>query len=118
MLWHRTGLLGARLFGHISESGRIEPPRGSLPRSMRCARMRAHRFNQSSTIDRIVYDDRASTLFISFRDTGKYVYDGVPSSLFEAFCRAPSAGGFFNERIKDRYRFRRDPTRRWFGPNA
>ena len=75
-------------------------------------------FHQSSTIDRIVDDDRASTLCISFRDTGKYVYDGVPSSLFEAFCRAPSAGGFFNERIKDRYRFRRDPARRRFGPNA
>ena len=88
MLWHRTGLLGARLFGHISESGRLEPPPGSLPRSMRCARMRAHRFNQSSTIDRIVYDDRESTLGISFRDAGKYVYDGVPSSLFEAICRA------------------------------
>jgi hypothetical protein len=67
--------------------------------------MRAHRFNQSSTIDRIVYDDQARTLCISFRDTGKYVYEGVPSSLFEAFCRASSAGGFFNERIKDRYRF-------------
>jgi hypothetical protein len=102
MLRHRTKLLGACLFGHVSESGRFESRRGTLPRSMRCARMRAHRFNQSSTIDRIVYDDRASTLCISFRDTGKYVYDGVPSSLFEAFCRAPSAGGFFNERIKDR----------------
>lgn len=45
-------------------------------------------FHQSSTIDRIVDDDRASTLGISFRDAGKYVYDGVPSSLFEAICRA------------------------------
>ena len=85
---------------------------------MRCACMRAHRFNQSSTIDHIVYDERARTLCISFCDTGKYVYQGVSSSLFEAFCCAPSAGGFFNERIKDRYRFRRDPELRRFGPNA
>jgi hypothetical protein len=80
--------------------------------------MRAHRFPQSSIIDRIHYDDEARTLCISFRDTGKYIYEGVPAALFEAFCRAASAGSFFNERIKDRYRFRRDPERRRFGPNA
>lgn len=55
---------------------------------------------------------------ISFRDTGNYIYEGVPAALFETFCRAASAGSFFNERIKDRYRFRRDPERRRFGPNA
>lgn len=85
---------------------------------MRCAAMRAHRFSQSSMIDHIVYDDAARTLCIAFRDAGKYVYDGVPAALFEAFCRAASAGTFFNERIKDRYRFRRDPGKRRFGPNA
>ena len=111
---HRTKLPGAP----VSESEKLELPCGTLPHAMRCAGMRAHRFNQSSMIDRIVYDDEARTLCISFRETGKYVYDGVPSSLFAAFCRAPSAGAFFNERIKDRYRFRRDPARRRFGPNA
>ena len=85
---------------------------------MRYAAMRAHRFPQSSIIDRIAYDEAARTLAISFRDTGKYIYDGVPLALFEAFCRAGSAGTFFNERIKDRYRFRRDPELRRFGPNA
>jgi hypothetical protein len=80
--------------------------------------MRAHRFPQSSIIDRIIYDDEARTLCISFRDTGNYIYEGVPAALFETFCRAASAGSFFNERIKDRYRFRRDPERRRFGPNA
>ncbi|MBE1526888.1 hypothetical protein GGC65_001344 [Sphingopyxis sp. OAS728] len=85
---------------------------------MRYAAMHAHRFPQSSIIDRILYDDEARTLCISFRDTGKYVYEGVPAALFEAFRRAASAGSFFNERIKDRYRFRRDPERRRFGPKA
>lgn len=85
---------------------------------MRCSAMRAHRFPQSSIIDRIIYDDAARTLCVAFRDTGKYVYDGVPAALFDAFCRAGSAGTFFNERIKDRYRFSRDPGRRRFGPNA
>jgi hypothetical protein len=80
--------------------------------------MRAHRFRQSSIIDRIIYDDEARTLCISFRDTGNYISEGVPAALFETFCRAASAGSFFNERIKDHYRFRRDPERRRFGPNA
>ena len=85
---------------------------------MRCAAMRAHRFRQSSMIDHIAYDAAARTLRIAFRDSGTYVYDGVPLALFEAFCSASSAGTFFNERIKDRYHFRRDPERRRFGPNA
>jgi len=69
-------------------------------------------------IERIAYDDAAETLLISFNGTGSYLYDGVPAELFEEFCRTPSAGSFFNERIKDRYSFRPDPARRRFGPNA
>lgn len=80
--------------------------------------MLAHRFNDSSMIERITYDLDARALAVTFRDTGKYIYEGVPEALFDAFCRAASAGTFFNERIKDRYRYRRDPARRRFGPNA
>ena len=80
--------------------------------------MRAHRFNRSSTIDRISFDDDANILCVSFRQTGKYLYYDVPAAIFEAFCRAPSAGAFFNEHIKDHFRCRRDPERRRFGPNA
>lgn len=69
-------------------------------------------------IERIAYDDAAQTLWISFSGTGPYLYDEVPAALFEEFSRARSAGSFFNEHIKDRYSFRRDPARRRFGPNA
>ena len=69
-------------------------------------------------IERIAYDDAAETLWISFSGSATYLYDNVPAGLFEEFCRASSAGSFFNERIKDRYSFRRDPARRHFGPNA
>ena len=85
---------------------------------MRYHAMRACRFPSSSMIERIAYDDAAKTLWISFSGTGRYAYDDVPGALFEEFCRAPSAGNFFNEHIKERYRFRRDPARRRFGPNA
>ncbi|WP_293699850.1 MULTISPECIES: KTSC domain-containing protein [unclassified Sphingopyxis] len=87
-------------------------------RSKRLNCMRVHRFSQSSTIDRIAYDAAARTLSIAFYDSGKYIYDGVPETLFEAFCRAGSAGAFFHERVRNRFRFRRDPERRGFGPNA
>lgn len=79
--------------------------------------MRAHRFSQSSVIDYIIYDAAARTLRISFRETGRYVYDGVPEAVVEDFCKARSAGTFFNTCIKDKYRVRRDPDRRRFGPN-
>ena len=69
-------------------------------------------------IDRIGFDDDAGILTILFWGTGKYLYYDVPAALFEEFCRAPSAGAFFNERIKDRFRCARDPERRRFGRNA
>lgn len=69
-------------------------------------------------IERVAFDDDASTLWVTFRQTGKYVYDDVPVAIFDALCRAPSAGTFFNAHIKDRFACRRDPTRQRFGPNA
>lgn len=69
-------------------------------------------------IEHIAYDDAAQILSICFAGTGTYLYDDVPAVLFEEFCRAPSAGSFFKEHIKDRFSFRRDPARRRFGPNA
>ena len=80
--------------------------------------MRTHCFSQSSIIDQIAYDDEAGTLRISFYQTGDYLYYDVPASLFEAFCRAPSAGTFFNARIKDHFRHLRNPGRKRFGPNG
>ncbi len=69
-------------------------------------------------IDRVAYDDDANSLSVSFRQTGKYVYYEVPSVVFDALCKAGSAGAFFNAEIKGRYRCRRDPERKRFGPNA
>ena len=80
--------------------------------------MRAYRIASSSIIDRVGYDDATRTLCISFHDTGKYLYDDVPPELYAGLCQARSAGSFFNERIKGHFRFRRDPGRKRFGPNA
>ena len=80
--------------------------------------MRAHRFPQSSMIDRISFDADTGILLVSFRETGKYRYYDVPPDTFEAFCNTRSAGTFLNEHIKDHFRWQRDPERRRFGPNA
>lgn len=80
--------------------------------------MQAFRFRESSMIDRAVFDAEARTLCLSFRQTGKYVYYDVPAALFEAMCQAKSVGQFFNEHVRGRFRCRRDPERRRFGPGA
>ncbi|MEJ7935569.1 KTSC domain-containing protein [Sphingobium sp. AN558] len=69
-------------------------------------------------IDRVAFDDDARVLSVSFKQTGKYLYYEVPATIFEALCKANSAGAFFNEQIKGRFQCRRDPERRRFGPNA
>ena len=77
--------------------------------------MRAARLS-SRVIERILYDDHSGTLSIWFRETGRYVYFDVPSAIFDAFRAAPSAGRYFNECIKRRYRCTFDPARRKFRP--
>lgn len=80
--------------------------------------MQVCRFDTSSIIDRAGYDDDAQLLCLRFLDTGCYFYFGVPRGLFDALCAANSAGQFFNEYIKGRFRFERDPDQRRFGPKA
>jgi hypothetical protein len=70
----------------------------------------------SSVIERIVYDEEAAALFICFRETGRYLYSGVPRAVYEGLKKAPSPGRYFNECIKRRFPCRPDPVRRRFGP--
>lgn len=70
----------------------------------------------SRAIRRIAYDDDARILSVWFRDSGRYLYFDVPYDLFEGLKSAPSAGRYFVETIKGRYRCRPDPERRRFRP--
>lgn len=79
--------------------------------------MRAARLD-SSMIDKVAYDDQSGTLSIWFRQTGRYVYFDVPRAIFEALKAAPSAGRYFNECIKRRYRCTFDPARRRYRPQG
>ena len=77
--------------------------------------MRARSLN-SSMIRRIVFDDEAGTLLVSFRSGLRYVYEGVPRAIYDALGKAASAGRFFNEHVKGRYACRPDPTQKRYRP--
>jgi hypothetical protein len=72
----------------------------------------------SSAIARIAYDEEARILSIWFRETGRYVYFDVPRAIYDALKAAPSAGRYFNDCIKRRYRCSFDPARKRFRPGG
>ena len=63
---------------------------------------------ESTAIQRIAYEAKSAILSVWFVETeGRYDYYDVPESVYEAFLGASSKGGFFNDHVKDRYRFTR-----------
>ena len=67
---------------------------------------------KSSLIQRIVFDDEAETLRVSFRSGFRYIYEGVPRAVYDALGKAASAGRYFNDHVKGRYACRPDPEGR------
>ncbi|MDB5680971.1 MAG: karS [Sphingomonas bacterium] len=61
----------------------------------------------STVIRSFDYDATAHTLDVQFVSGRRYAYLDVPEREVEAMRRATSKGGFFNRRIRDRYRFER-----------
>ncbi len=59
----------------------------------------------SSVIRSFDYDPVAHRLDIRFVSGRIYSYLDVPERVVAAMMRAGSTGGFFNRRIRDRYRF-------------
>jgi hypothetical protein len=51
---------------------------------------------------------------VSFSNSRQYVYHDVPRAFFDALTKAQSAGRFFNDAIRGR--FRCEPAGRRFGP--
>ncbi|QDZ08897.1 KTSC domain-containing protein [Sphingomonas panacisoli] len=61
----------------------------------------------SSVIRSFAYDPAAQVLDVQFVSGRRYAYLDVPARVAAALHRAASKGGFFNRRIRDRYRFAR-----------
>ena len=57
---------------------------------------------ESSAISEIGF---STTVEITFKKGGKYIYTGVPESVFKAFVGAKSRGTFFKENISGVYPF-------------
>jgi len=53
------------------------------------------------------YDAAAHRLEIVFVTGRRYVYHDVPEEVAQGFRAARSKGGYFNRRIRDRFRFTR-----------
>lgn len=66
---------------------------------MRCPAM------PSSVIRSYDYDPAAHRLDVEFVTGKRYSYLDVPAREVAALSRAASRGGYFNRRIRDRYRF-------------
>jgi len=64
----------------------------------------------SSNIESIAYQKNARSLFVTFKSTAVYLYEGVTPEVVSAFLAAPSKGKYFGANIRRGY-----PTRR-LGP--
>jgi hypothetical protein len=60
----------------------------------------------STAIREIDYDFPSHRLTVTFVSGRRYIYDGVPLRVHDAFTHAESHGGFFNREIRGRYPFR------------
>jgi hypothetical protein len=60
----------------------------------------------STAIRYFRYDPAKRELDVTFVTRRRYIYEGVPPEVFDAFKAAFSKGTFFNREIRDRYAFR------------
>ncbi len=64
-------------------------------------------FVNSSAISQVEYDERSRVLSIWFVESGgPYPYQGVPVAIYTGLLNAPSKGAYFNEHIRDQYRYK------------
>jgi hypothetical protein len=61
---------------------------------------------ESTTLAAVAYDDVRKMLQLEFCSRAVYLYFGVPASVHRALLDAPSKGGYFNQTIRGRFRYR------------
>ncbi|NTE01222.1 KTSC domain-containing protein [Agrobacterium tumefaciens] len=61
----------------------------------------------SSVINSFSYHAESKILTIIFVSGYKYHYINVPQTVFNSFKSATSKGRYFNERIKNKFRFKK-----------
>lgn len=61
----------------------------------------------SAVIRFFVYHPERRQLDVTFQSGRRYLYEDVPPEVYDAMKGAFSKGEFFNEHIRDRFRFTR-----------
>jgi hypothetical protein len=61
----------------------------------------------STVIRQIGYEPDQRQLIIVFQSGRRYAYYDVPREIYSALRAASSRGAYFNERIRDRFRYAR-----------
>ncbi len=61
----------------------------------------------SSSLRAVGYDLAAGILEVEFRSGGVYRYYGVPPEVYRELLNAPSKGKYFQEHIRDEFRYAR-----------
>ncbi len=67
---------------------------------------RSVRDSGSSAVAEISYDDATQCMRVIFTSGGIYLFEGVPSAVYDAFAAAPSLGAYFQAHIRDKYAYR------------
>jgi hypothetical protein len=81
--------------------GRLPKPWGDQRASGRFGHM------PSSVIRTFSYDERTHTLAVLFVSGLRYRYAGVPEAIAQGLATAPSKGAYFNDHIRDNFKFER-----------
>jgi hypothetical protein len=82
----------------------IEPKRKAKTRGKQRQDTKGVTAIESTSIDRVRYDDACEELYVHFKQSGEvYVYVGVDQETFDAFMASASKGTFLNTRIKPRF---------------
>jgi hypothetical protein len=61
----------------------------------------------SSNVAAIGYDEITEDVYVEFIESGMYLYERVPLSVWQDFEVTGSKGGFVNNVLKPGYRYRR-----------
>lgn len=63
-----------------------------------------HEFKDSTSLSYAEYNEAEKILTVCFTSGKEYLYEDVPKEIYDDLIAAPSAGRFFQSRIKSVYK--------------
>lgn len=61
------------------------------------------KFNESSFIQTVSWDENSESLLVEFNSKTTWVYFNVPEDTYREMMEAESVGSYFNKFIRDKY---------------